>query len=63
MPSWSLATALDMSRGTNTKLRTAEGHNQSSYKGMEAAAQMLAAGRVVVYKPHKPGDASVISWK
>jgi hypothetical protein len=25
-----LATALDMSRGTNIKLRTAEGHNQSS---------------------------------
>jgi hypothetical protein len=34
-----------MSRGTNIKLRTAEGHNQSSYKGMKTAAQMLAVGR------------------
>jgi hypothetical protein len=24
---------------------------------------MLAAGRVVVYKPHELGDASVVSWK
>jgi hypothetical protein len=46
MPSWGLATALEMSRGTNTKLRTAEGHNQSSYyKGTKAAAQMRTVGR------------------
>jgi hypothetical protein len=54
---------MDMSRGTNIKLRTAEGHNQSSWKGMEVAAQMLAAGRVVIYKLHALGDASVESWK
>ena len=30
---------------------------------MEAAAQMLAVGRVVVYKLHELGDASVISHK
>jgi hypothetical protein len=39
------ATALDMCRGTNTKLRTAEGHNQSSLKGTKVAAQMPAVER------------------
>jgi hypothetical protein len=28
---------------------------------MEVTAQMLAVGRVVVYKLHKLGDASVVS--
>jgi hypothetical protein len=45
IPSWGLATALEMSRGTNIKLRTAEGHNQSSYKGTKVAAQMRTVGR------------------
>jgi hypothetical protein len=43
--SWGLGTALEMSRGTNIKLRTAEGHNQSSYKGTKVAAQMRTVGR------------------
>jgi hypothetical protein len=30
---------------------------------MKAAAQMLAVGRIVVYKLHELGDAPVISWK
>jgi hypothetical protein len=30
---------------------------------MKVAAQVLAVGRVVVYKPHELGDASVRSWK
>jgi hypothetical protein len=34
-----------MNRGTNIKLRTAEGHSQSSYKGTKVAAQMRTVGR------------------
>jgi hypothetical protein len=45
MPSWSLATALEMSIGTNIKPRTAEGYNQSSYKGTKVTAQMRTVGR------------------